>query len=306
MSVNLPALERNKERVQFYKERELEEEKDRALKEEAKIKAERESTENYLKFKSLQENQQNTLVMYNNFIEEATSELLSESICQMYGRVVSDRIFYKEDSVLFGVSLINNYIKENGADNILSKMKSVNSLLLVETANVIEETIAAIIESTDKNNTETFEISDTIKNNFYNSLDLKSYDDVADMIKVRVSTATEEFVTMNRQDKEETDQLLKDTKEKVDSELSEATRLFRLKEDKIKNRRKNIYEQMVFSLSESIIKNESLLESYSIEGKLSMESIMEKAEIQYIVLEMLNTIKLEEFTKDSVLELISK
>lgn len=306
MSVNLPALERNKERVQFYKERELEEEKDRALKEEAKIKAERESTENYLRFKSLQENQQNTLVMYNNFIEEATSELLSESICQMYGRVVADRIFYKEDSVLFGVSLINNYIKENGADNILSKMKSVNSLLLVETANVIEETVAAIIESTDKNNKETFEISDTIKNNFYDSLDLKGYDDVADMIKVRVSTATEEFVTMNRQDKEETDQLLKDTKEKVDSELSEATRLFRLKEDKIKNRRKNIYEQMVFSLSESIIKNESLLESYSIEGKLSMESIMEKAEIQYIVLEMLNTIKLEEFTKDSVLELISK
>lgn len=312
-SVNIPALERNREKMEYYKNSE-EERKKRIAHEQAKIDKERKETELlYEQFKRNEDNIKNLEIQYSNFLESVKSELLSNALCQIYGKCIESKYFNTEDSAKYGVSLINAYIKENTSYGVINNMKSINSIFLNNIVEAVEDTYKEILETTDKKNPDTFNVSDTTMDSFYDKLDFESFADAADIIKCRVSTSTEEFINAAKNDKDEIDQLMQDTKNRIDSASSEdiaqeATRMFTIKSNKIRNERKrNILEQMIFNTSEEIVKNQSLLESYtnSDNGKVDFDSIIEHVEIQYLVLEMLNTIKLENFNREKLQEIIS-
>lgn len=312
--VNIPALKRNRERDAFYKNLEQEKRK-KALAEQALLEQkELEERAIYNKVLEAENNHKNLAYDYANFLESVKLRLLSEAIMQVYGRSIEGRCFVNEGTVKYGVSLVNNYLKENGSYNTIKRMKTVNSILLNDIREAVESTYKEIVESTDKKNAETFKIDDDTINNFYDKLDFDSFQDAADLIKCRVSSATEEFITANKADKEAIETMMQDTKEKIDSASSdmvakEATLRFTANSEKLRNTRtRNVLEQMIFSASTDIIKDKALLESFTSDndGKLDMESIIEHVEIQYTVLEMLNTIRLEEFDVNAVKELISK
>ena len=66
----------------------------------------------------------------------------------------------------------------------------------------------------------------------------------------------------------------------------------------------NIYEQMVINLTEQVLNNEALKEKFTVNKKLDMDSIVERANSFYTLLETVNTLKIKKLDEDEIMKLI--
>ena len=170
--------------------------------------------------------------------------------------------------------------------------------------------------------------------------DLDQEEDVkkaVDLIRARVANAEEEFIKRNAEDKKKINDLLgkisdnvkvvkdisvNDTEkstgdEVVDSDNSdeetsteESVKITIAKErvgackrmihDIRENKNFTIYEKFVRNLSNSIMRDKTVMESYLIEGEMDFASIMETCKIMYAWLETVNTLQLEKVDSEYI------
>lgn len=251
------------------------------------------STENVFQ---LRENKLKVEREHKKFILDTKKTLLSECIYSLMDRSIG----YQHDKVRADIikrNLVNNFIEEQGVDNLLSRFKS-ESFLLAEYARIVNEYTNVIVEKADKDNTDTFVVDQEDKDKFFEELEMEDAEDVATAIRIRVSDSVDEFVNSNIKQKEELKEILNNSKEKIEASKNEEVResyniLAKKRISEVRERRKtNIFESMVVALAEASMKNEELKSMYTVNGKLDMDSIVENCTIMYGFLETLNSAKM--------------
>ena len=281
------------------KEKRLQEIQEQALKQHLKEQASADFREKLY----AREKRQDLRIKAPSVLREA---LLSAFMDKLYTVTLEHLNINDENGIRY--SMINNYIQENGANNIVKNF-SKNSEYLSEVAFQINKTVSSILEACDKgecNEIINIKVDEENKNKFLDSVDFGTIDQIADKIADRVQQAQAEFIDLNEKDSQHIEAIIAATQEKIDGTVKES--LINLYENdckyainKVKKRDKSIYEVMVNKICESTYKNDLIKEQFLTEdSKLDLPSIIETATIMYTFLEMTNTAKLDNVDKSYI------
>lgn len=248
---------------------------------------------------------------YNKFIQDTKTALVSECICKLLNESTSI-VTHNTETDTIKRNLVNNFVENYGVDKLLNRFKTQN-LLLAEFYAAINKAYTAVLESVDKTNPDTFKIEPSIKDTFFDDLDMTNADEAIINIRNRVIEAETDFINDNIRDKTEINSILKDAKDKIDSTSNDSIKEsvnIKAKADisKIKyGRKKNIYHTMVQEVTESVSKIDDLREIYMENGSFNMDKITENVNVVYTFLECLNTAQIidvdEKFVSDFIKDL---
>ena len=254
---------------------------------------------------------------YGNFVQNVREVLLAEAIYDIYSACLP----VSDVKNVIAENLVRNYVKENGVDNIFMKMgKTIVNESIQHQVNTYWKKIT---EKADKEEPETFRMSMLDKMEFLD--DLNKEGDIANVkqaIALRVSSAEEEFINSNLEDKYDLDSIIDDTKARIeatkqdksidpDTQQSIEQEMVNLSKQQMnsvrENRSRNVLEHMIRLVSNSIMINESLRESYSTEtGKVDMAKITESAKCMYGFLETLNTCRIEKIDESYIAKVFAE
>lgn len=231
--------------------------------------------------------------------EHAVYKVFSEAMNKVEGNLKRSIV---SESVMH--ALTYNFIHENnGPAPLMANMNNHNSstYFLSETKRIIDRTFKAIIESIDKNDPDTFNISSDIMQGYKDEISSHvEYCDVADNIADRVTAAITDFFKSNAEDKEKIVAALSATKEKIDSlktddeALKESyARLGRRYVTDVRNKPKTVFTEMVHIMAESVLKDEKLKDEFMTESnRIDVERLVNKVSMMYGFLETVNTMRL--------------
>ena len=153
--------------------------------------------------------------------------------------------------------------------------------------------------------------------------DLENEDDVQkaiELIRTRVADAEETFIRNNAEDKKKIDELLNkistnvktvETMAEKDPKkaqvATEAVREYKRKiNDVYKEKSFTVFGKMTSILTESIVKDDAIRESYTTEdGTLDVDLAVESAKVMYGFLETLNTIQIEKVDEKYIANIIN-
>ena len=250
----------------------------------------------------------NAIMEHTKFRQNVKGSILEGILNVLVQKVLPDIIH--EDAFVHG--FIKGFIEEEGVDKLLSDMKT-KTCLLSELASDIDDAYEDSTESIDPKDPDTFVASDSKTVDLISKVESdEEIDAVADIIRNKVSRATDEFIEKNVMDQTEIKGILQDTKNRmaevrtgddtVDEEIrQEATVRAKKQVKAIRNRPHTVFEQLVVNIAEAALKNEDLKLQYVKEdGKLDMDKIVNKATCIYSVLETVNTLKIKEFSTEDI------
>lgn len=153
--------------------------------------------------------------------------------------------------------------------------------------------------------------------------DLENEDDVQkaiELIRTRVADAEETFIRNNAEDKKKIDELLNKISTNVKTVetlaekdpkkaqvATEAVREYKRKiNDVYKDKSFTVFGKMASILTESIVKDDAIRESYTTEdGTLDVDLAVESAKVMYGFLETLNTIQIEKVDEKYIANIIN-
>lgn len=284
--------------------------KEMRKKNEAEAIAENERIENLhatKKAKALQERRA--------FISNLKSFLIESFLNHTFDKGLGNRsVIISEDTKNLNRSLVKAFVQEEGVDSLLATMKY-KSNMLAEVADHIEKTIDNEVNDYDE---EVATSSDSeLADDLFNKLDgSQDYNDVTEIIRSRVSQATQNFIQKNMVDKLDIKDMMATTKEKIDAvrtgdpdkdEQIRQEQTFKMKRAirEMANRPHSIYEQLVINLTEGVLKNDKVKEKFTNEsGRLNMDAIVERATSFYLMLEMVNSLQLKKMDHEYIQEAI--
>ena len=250
----------------------------------------------------------------NQYIEERLSSASSRSerLTKIKEAFVSECIYklYCE-SVAFPMTsrdktiarnLVNKFVIENGAGNLISSFATEN-MILSEFSRISQKYYDKVLEGYDDKDCEfTGQIagqilSQNVVDDFYKELENIDVNDASKAIKDRVADAISTFIDTNSANKLEYEEIIKTAQDKVaaingqDDALAESyINMAKRKINEMKNTRDmNVFSYMVESLTASVFKDEALQSRFINEGAVDMEGIVESAQLIYTMLEMVNT-----------------
>lgn len=233
---------------------------------------------------------------YSKFITSVKEEFIGECIYSVFNESLNifDRKNKKQE--LVKKALVNNFIKEQGADVLLSRFR-VKNVLLSEFALVIDKAVKEVVESTNAQNINSWTVDTDIKNKFTDNLEKCNSREAIVTIADRVSDAETEFVNDNVRRKLEIDDILQAKKEKLDSisnkpeDVQESVAAsFDRKIKSIKNRHiSSIYQVIAESMTKNVLSDKDLQKIYIKEGNIDMKTLLEDAGIVYTFLETIST-----------------
>ena len=273
-------------------------EEDRLLAEQARAEREREANANWL-----QEYAENQIIGRNNrvtFLENVKSGFLSEAMSKLYKE--SFGVMTKRDRIT-AKNLINTFINEQGAGELINRFKYQNTLV-AEMARIVQEHYDMVVESITCDDEECnipgrakeLHLDKTIVDDFYKDLVDLDTSEASKLIKDKVSDAMTEFIDQNTQNKLDFEEIINTAKEKisdlkeesaVESTMNEAKR--QINEMK-RTRHKNIFHYMVEAISKEAFKDiNGVGRQYIHESKVDMDGVVNSAKLIYTMLEMLNT-----------------
>lgn len=249
----------------------------------------------YEKLMMMKESAQNRLSTRSGQIMRMKKSLLSEAIYNLYDKCLGFQLEAEQNDAMKR-AIVNNFIEEQGVTNLLGSFKR-NSYLLSEYARIIEETSSLVIEKCEKEDCE-IDIDSELKSDFYDQLDTEDAEEIANLVKMRVAEAEDEFIQRNMTDRIEIKEILQKSQEKINSTKSEAVKescdlAAKAAITKIRERNnKNVLESMVYTVSKSAFTNDEMNKMYVNENSLNLDSITERCKIMYTFLELANTAKL--------------
>ena len=273
-------------------------EEDRLLAEQTRAEREREANANWL-----QEYAENQIIGRNNrvtFLENVKSGFLSEAMSKLYKE--SFGVMTKRDRIT-AKNLINTFINEQGAGELINRFKYQN-ILVAEMARIVQEHYDMVVESITCDDEECnipgrakeLHLDKTIVDDFYKDLVDLDTTEASKLIKDKVTDAMTEFIDQNTQNKLDFEEIINTAKEKisdlkeesaVESTMNEAKR--QINEMK-RTRHKNIFHYMVEAISKEAFKDiNGVGKQYIHESKVDMDGVVNSAKLIYTMLEMLNT-----------------
>ena len=229
-------------------------------------------------------------------IKEAfVSECLYKLYCESVGFPMTSR-----DKIV-AKNLVNKFVIENGAGNLISSFETKN-MILSEFSRICDKYYNMVVESSNCKEEECNgkiagqTIDQHIVDDFYKELEEVDVADASKLIKDRVADAISEFIDTNAANKLEYEEIINQAKDKAaaingDEALAESyINMAKRRINDIKSTRdKNIFGCMVESLTTSVFKDDGLRERYVHEGSVDMDGIINSTQLIYTMLEMVNT-----------------
>lgn len=227
------------------------------------------------------------------FISECIYKLYSESVA--FPMTSRDKIIAR--------NLVNKFVIENGAGNLISSFATEN-MILSEFSRISQKYYNRVLEGCDKH--EDCELTGQISNqliaqdvvdDFYKELEDIDVRDASKAIKDRVADAINDFIDINTANKIEYEEIIKQAQDKVaaingaDDVVAESyLSMARRKINEMKNTRDmNVFNYMVEALTTSVLKDNDLKTQFVNEGTVDMDGIVNSAQLIYTMLEMVNT-----------------
>ena len=250
----------------------------------------------------------NKAANFRKFSSDVKKSFLAECIYRLFdGSLVIEESMNNERVKRV---MIDRFLEENGVGNLLLQFKH-KTLLLSEYSRLVEKYTNLVLESVDKDNEESYTIDSTLKDNFFEELDLTDTDEVIDSIKVRVSDAVADFINSNIIAKSNIEETIRTAQSNIDTakteELKESYELAAKR--KITNQRinkpTNVFEKFVTEMTKSVMKNDNLKEMYMENNKINMEKIVESCKIMYTFLETVNTAQILNVNEDYIRETLA-
>lgn len=248
---------------------------------------------------------------YNTFAQTVRTSLLTEALYKLFSESVSDGVIEDHTNRTIMRSIVSSYVNENGYYDIMNNIKT-SSIAMSTMYNIITESANVILEDVDKTNPDTFTIDMNDKDEFFKQLDYNDTASISDAIKDRVSNTINDFVTANTKDHEDITQALKQAQEKIDSVPQEDESLkeyyqmkTKRKINEINNSSKSVFHSMVAAMSEGVMKNKESHAEFINEGHLDMNKIVDRVEIMYTFMEMLNTARIDTINESYINEIIN-
>lgn len=255
---------------------------------------------------------------FRKYISEAKTTLLTEAIFYFVNESFDHSVTLEQRKQAEAVVL--NFVKEEGADKLLRKYET-QTEFLANLAGIVNETYDKIVKEANESKNKKitgFNMKKSTTDAFYDKLQNISNTQVTNKIMDMVAQETEDFIQQSVEDKNKMEQMAQDTKEKIDNikartpEAKEAIKQEMVnaynRESKLirTNRPRSIFEEMVYHISNKVIKHRDLLESHYVNksGQLDVNKITENAKVLYTVLETLNTFKFKTFDAESIQELV--
>ena len=265
--------------------------------------------------------QQDYYINYQKNINEAAAKK-REFLANTKASLLSECLFklYKESSVtpltkqdkMVARNLVNKFVLENGADELVRSFATKN-LLLSEFSRITTTYYNKILEACckdddkerfNKQQAREFEIDDQTKDDFFDELKDIDTSDASNLIKQRVSDAVSEFVDSNSEQKLEYEDIINSAKEKMAGTTNEAlieqyNYQAKAKINNMKlNRKKNVFNCMVESLAIKSFKDDKFKTKYINESALNMDNIVNDSMLIYQMLEMVNTTNMVNVTEE--------
>lgn len=255
---------------------------------------------------------------YRKFISEAKTTLLTEAIFYFVNESFDDSVTLDQRKQAEAVVL--NFVKEEGADKLLRKYET-QTQFLANLAGIVNETYDKIVEESQDNKNKqisSFSMKKSTTDAFYDKLQNISNTQATNKIMDMVAQETEDFIQQSIEDKNKIEQMAQETKEKIDNikaknpETKEAIKQEMVnsfnRESKLirTNRPRSVFEEMVYHISNKVVKHNDLLNSHYVNesGQLDVSKITENAKVLYTVLETLNTFKFRKFDAKDIQELV--
>ena len=247
---------------------------------------------------------------YNKWSKDLLEAMTFDVIMHIFDECF-DRRYYSEDE-RFSVlkeSLVKNFIKEEGAENLIRRFKYTSNTL-AECALLIETTHKKITKKVNYKDNE-FIIDTNLKNDFFDTLNNQNFESITDKIRERVSDAVEDFVTQNTNDRIEIKEILQKAQDNISKAKTEEVKESysinaKRKINTIQQRSKNIFGEMVYNNTRDIAKDPDLRKIYIDEsGHLNMDKIVESCKVMYTFLECLNTTKMTQIDTEKIKEFFS-
>lgn len=253
---------------------------------------------------------------YRQFLSEAKTTLLTEAIFYFVNESFDRSVTIDQRKQAEAVVL--NFVKEEGADKLLNKY-STQTEFLANLSGIVNETYDKVVkEAKDAKKISAFNMKKSTTDAFYNKLQNISNTQVTNKIMDMVAQETENFIQQSVEDKNKMEEMAQKTKEKIDNikarnpETKEAIKQEMVnaynRESKLirTNRPRSIFEEMVYHISNKVVKHKDLLNSHYVNesGQLDVNKITENTKVLYTVLETLNTFKFRKFDNKDIQEII--
>lgn len=296
--------------------------KDKQLKEQEANKLKQiEESKKYAKYDEMESarmTRYDNMDHYINFCESVLKYLVTESLQRIFDKCIG--IDYSSINKDLNKHLISNYVEECGAENLLNKFLNSGSYLLSEMGRCISYHYNIITEKSNIDDRNTQFVDPTDNDNFFKDLDMSSFDDVTSIIKTRVAAASEKFVQDNINDKIDLRDAAKQAKEQIETIKSgmdssskdldtvedEVNESFNRANRYIYDRDRTVYEQMIYNLSESVLTNEDYAKYKLDNGQVNMDAVNEAIESMYTLLEMVNTLRLENINESYISNILKE
>lgn len=251
------------------------------------------------KTRAIRENEHKSIRIYPYFLNKVKTYFIVEGMM-----FTIDQAMKNDNNIIYDKSVCRNilegYVNTHKPDIILKEMQE-KTMYLSNMANIIKESVKSVEEKCDNVDYNTFNIKSSTNTDFFDKLNMMSNDQLSKSIHDSVLKATEEYVEGVMRDKKNMDETAQKIKDKVDElktdnqEVKES--YYRLYENTIKTNRKerpkNLLESIIVSISENAHKNESLKESFIIEGKTNFDKVTNVANAIYLTLEAMNSTRLQ-------------
>ena len=301
--------ERYKYLVEQAKERE--EEQDRLLEEEKR--KENDTVARYEALKESAELKRQNNAKFIQLRKDAKDMLMTEALSHIVNAALGENAVKSLTN-----NLVYQFVKENeGADMIMARNVA-KTYTLENLFNLIDDTCDAMLEKAKEKGKPEIEKQDLVS--FLDSLDNDGdIENMTQAIALRITTGEEEFINNNISDKMTIKGIVDDTTNRInaakqdgaidqqvaDDIAQEAARESRAKINAIHtDKPRSVFDTMVRKMSENVMKNKSLRESYSNGDNLDMNKIVNTARTMYGFLETVNSLQLVRVTESYIKEML--
>lgn len=225
-----------------------------------------------------------------------------------------------EDNKQFISSIVSGFVQKENAYTILDNMNG-KTLLLSELATLIKEAVDEELEPVNPDeDIEAMPIDNTPEKDLISKIEGdEEINDIADIIKSKVSRATEEFMANNVINQTDIKDTLADTRlrmdkvntgdDAVDEEIRQEAYIKAHRQvEKIRNGRpRGVFEQLVINMTEAVMKNDKTREAYTIQesGRLNVGGIVDKCKCIYTLMETVNTLKIKKLNEKDIIDSIT-
>ena len=274
------------------------------------------------------ERRNSALSSYYDFKERTLHEFTSTALKAIYMTALSETMMFTSNTKLIAESLVDKYITEHedGVYGLLNKMRE-KTYLLNTIYEAVEEEAENSEEDVEAENQETHDITDEKdkKENILNKMENEEDVEAAvNIIAQRISSAEEEFIRKNAEDKQKIEDLMKGMNERLQSakrdpnvseeeeqEIEQEAKIeIKAGIDNIHNERLHtVFESFVEKLSSSVVNENSngMKELYfSEDGQIDIGSIVEASKCLYGFLEFVNTVQLEKVDSEYIKKVLAE